>query len=1003
MMRVRFLLGHCLCLLLFMAAQPFRLLGQFQKYEGMTVENIQFRPAEQPLEASELHDILPLQMKQPLTSATVRESIGRLFETGHYSDIQVDAVPYQGGVAITFITKNSWFIGDVSVRGKVSSPPNRGQLQNATDLGLGQPFSDDKVDSAVSEMTRLLEANGLFESNIRTVFDWETTRDYQQVNIRFEVDSGPRDRFAMPKFTGDLKMDVERLMKAMNLRRFLLHTWKPMTQPRVRQGVNGVRHLYEKEDRLEAKVTLDRVQHNPELNSATPELTIFAGPQIEIKSVGAKVSSKEMKRLVPVYEEHAVDHDLLVEGTRNLTDHFQSKGYFDAEVQFKEQNIVNDKAVIDFLVNTGGRHRLVNIDIQGNRYFNRETIRERMYLQTRRFLQFPHGRYSGTFLRRDEDAVRSLYLANGFQDVKVGHVTEDDYRGKSGDISVTIQIEEGVQTFVRSLRVDGLHSLDRDKILATLSSVPGQPFSEFNVAVDRDTILARYFENGFPDATFEWKPTPAAEPNNVDLVFTIEEGKQQFVRQVLITGNRSTRVRLVNQTITLNPGDPLSPTQMTETQRRLYDLGVFAKVDTAIQNPDGATDHKYVLYNVDEARKYSIAVGLGAEVGRIGGCRNCLESPAGATGFSPRVSFDVTRGNLWGLTHSLSLRTRVSTLDQRALLTYTWPRFWSNENLTLSFTGLFQDSRNVRTFNYQREEGSVQLTQKYNKAITLFYRATYRHVTVSDLQVTPFLIGTLSQPDRVTVLSMTMIEDRRDDPLDPHRGRYNTLDVGVAAQIFGSKTGYFRFLGRNATYHPLTKRLVLARSLEVGNIYGFNNTPSPNSSGNGDVALDTIPLPERFFGGGGTSHRGFPEQQAGPRDPSTGFPLGGTALIFNQTELRFPLIGDNIGGVLYHDMGNIYSSIGKASPRTHQQNIEDFNYSVHAVGIGLRYRTPVGPVRADFGYSINPPRFFGFKGTSEDLINAGVNPCAPQPNGQSFCVPQSVSHFQFFISIGQTF
>src|SRR5436190_3184254 len=630
MIGVRYLLGHLVSLLLLVAAQSFPLLAQYQKYEGMTVENIRFMPPEQPLDPSELHDILPLQIKQPLKIETVRASIQRLFDTGRYSDIQVEALPYQGGVAVTFMTKNSWFIGAVSVTGKVSSPPNEGQLQNSSDLGLGLPYNDDKMERAVSEMTRLLEANGNFQSSIVPVFDWDTTREYQQVNIRFEVQSGPRARFTTASLTGDLKMDAARVISAMHLQRFLIRKWKPMTQPRVRQGVDNVRNLYQKENRLEAKVTLDRVNYDSEVNRASPALTIKAGPQIELHVVGAKVSGKEMKRRVPVFEEHSIDHDLLVEGSRNLRDYFQSKGYFEAEVEFKEQAVVNDKASIDYLANPGTRHRLVDIQIKGNRYFKTEAIRERMYLQTARFLQFPHGRYSGNFLRRDEDAIRSLYLSNGFQDVKVRHINQDDYLGKTGDISVTLEIEEGPQYFVHDLQVEGIKTLDREKIVAALSSAPGQPFSEFNVAVDRDTILARYFESGFPNATFEWKPSPAPEPHQIDLRFVIDEGKQQFVRQVLISGNHVTRTRLINHAITLNPGDPLTPVEMQQIQRRLNDLGVFAKVDTAIQNPDGATDRKYILYNLDEARRYSAAVGFGAEVGRIGGCQSCLASPAGA-------------------------------------------------------------------------------------------------------------------------------------------------------------------------------------------------------------------------------------------------------------------------------------------------------------------------------------------------------------------------------------
>ena len=114
---------------------------------------------------------------------------------------------------------------------------------------------------------------------------------------------------------------------------------------------------------------------------------------------------------------------------------------------------------------------------------------------------------------------------------------------------------------------------------------------------------------------------------------------------------------------------------MSETERRLYDLGVFSRVDMGIQNPDGETDQKYVIYDLEEARRYSVSVGVGAEFARIGGCAYCLDAPAGETGFSPRISLGVTRTDLWGIAHTLSLRTRFSTLEQQAILNYTGPVF----------------------------------------------------------------------------------------------------------------------------------------------------------------------------------------------------------------------------------------------------------------------------------------------------------------------------------------
>ena len=308
------------------------------------------------------------------------------------------------------------------------------------------------------------------------------------------------------------------------------------------------------------------------------------------------------------------------------------------------------------------------------------------------------------------------------------------------------------------------------------------------------------------------------------------------------------------------------------------------------------------------------------------------------------------------------------------MLSYNWPRFRTRSATALSFTGLYEDSRDVRTFSFKREEASAQLSQRLSKATTVFYRYTWRRVSVDQatLKITPLLIPLLSQPVRVGLLSFAWIQDRRDDPVEPHKGIYNTLDVGAGrATPSGRSATSCAFWRAMPPITPSARSWCWRAARSVGDIYAFNYRA---------IRSNAIPLPERFFGGGGNSHRGFPENQAGPRDLTTGFPLGGTALLFNQTELRFPLIGDNIGGCRFHDMGNIYSSLSNFSLRQKQRNVQDFDYMVHAVGFGIRYRTPIGPFRVDLGYSINPPSFIGFKADNQqDLINAGVNPCVTQP------------------------
>jgi outer membrane protein insertion porin family len=311
----------------------------------------------------------------------------------------------------------------------------------------------------------------------------------------------------------------------------------------------------------------------------------------------------------------------------------------------------------------------------------------------------------------------------------------------------------------------------------------------------------------------------------------------------------------------------------------------------------------------------------------------------------------------------------------------------------------------VRTFASHREEGSVQLSQTFSKSISGSLLLDYRRVSVSSVVIPVLLIPGLLQPVRIGMISANFTQDRRDDKADAHHGIYNTADLGVAGKFFGSQRSFGRILLRNATYHRLPRNMVLARQTQFGVI-------APFAAPAGLSDQESVPLPERFFGGGADSLRAFPYNQAGPRDtgmslipgsPSsqpTGFPLGGNALFFNNVELRFPFLGPNIQGVFFHDMGNVFSSVGNISFRFSQKSLQDFDYTVHAAGFGIRYRTPVGPIRLDLAYSINPPSFIGFSGTPQQLLQC--NPNLP-PQGPCVGVKQSISHFQFFFSIGQTF
>jgi len=959
-------------------------------FEGQRIVNVAFDPPQQPLEGSELFEILPVKRGQNYTAADVRAAIERLYATGRYADIQVDASTVAGGVAVTFMTKNSWFVGKVSTSDDISDPPNAGQIVNASRLQLGDPFDAAQIPAAVENIRKLLVQNGYFAPKIEPQLQYDET--YQQVNITFAIQTGKRARYEPPQISGDTSvLSQEVITQASHWRRFLLPGYHGITLNRTRKGIDSIRLKYENSNRLLATVVLNGIEPEEDNAKGKPEITVTPGPTVSITTPGTKISKRQLRENVPVFEEHTVDEDLLAEGRNNLRDYFQAQGYSDVEVKYRQPQVNHGATEIPYVIELGKRHSLAYIGISGNKYFDQKTIRERMFLLPKSF-EFRRGRYSEAFVKRDISTIKDLYESNGFRDAAITSRLVDDYKGHTGDLAIFLNIDEGPQYLVAALEIKGAKKLDLTNTVKSLSSQAGQVFSEYNVAADRETIIREYGKNGFPGATFEWNSKPGPRPNTVNLEFTIDEGRQQFVRQVVTSGLEITRPGLVaKQIVDLNPGDPLSPAAMADTQRKLYDLGIFSQVDMAIQDPDGDEDSKYVMYNLQEARRYSITTGFGLQFARIGGSNAVtdLSDPGGAPGVTPRVSIAISRLNLFGSGQTVTVQGVLSTLQKRALLNYFVPKIFNLPKFDATFSILYDDTYDVRTFQSKREEATVKLTQHVSKPITIFYDFSYRQVGVSNLKINPLLLPQLAESVRVGIAEINLIQDRRDDPLDPHTGIYNTINVGLATKYFGSQTSFARILGRNATYYRLGEKLVLARETQIGLQPAFS-IPANSEPG------DPIPLAERFFGGGGNTQRGFPENQAGPRDTLTGFPLGGSALFFNNTELRFPLYGANINGVLFEDAGNIYSSLGSISFRVDQRNQEDFDYMVHAVGFGIRYRTPIGPLRLDLAYSINPPRYNGFPGNYAQLVQCSVA-------GTCQASLQSISHFQFFFSIGQAF
>ena len=978
----------------------------FAEYQGRTVAQVQFSGVEGNYE-NQLRQVLAIKAGDTVERDKIRDSINALYATGRFADIQVEAQKTaEHQVVLVFVASPNYFVGEVNVD-NAPTHPSATQIINASKLQLGDLYTHEKLQLGLRRITTLLEENGYYHA--QATGEEEFDRKTQQVNVRLKIRLGSQAHIGGVSVTGKPFYSDSEIRDSAHL-----HPGDPASSDRIKDALQRLRKKYLKKNRLLAQITVEHT-YRPEKDSVDYTLNIDPGPRVQIDVEGYRLRRSLIKKYVPVYEENALDEDLLNEGRRNLLDYMQTRGYFEAKVGLKREE-ASDLLRVVYVIDPGARHKLVRLTFTGNKYFADDLLRARMQVQASGRL-LSYGRYSQTLLVSDIRGLEELYRANGFAQVKITSSVIDDYQGVTNQLAVNLQVEEGSQTLVGGLHFVGNNTLSEDELRNVVSTAEGQPFSDFNVSNDRDAILNEYFNRGFPNAIFEAAAKPMEDqPNRMDVTFTIHEGAQVFVNQVLVSGLNFTRPSIVQNQLQVHPGDPLSQVNMLDTQKKLYNLGVFNQVDTAIQNPDGKETNKNVLINVREAKRWTFNYGVGLEFQT--GQPTGAASPTGRTGVSPRVSFDVTRLNFRGRDHTITLKSHAGRLQQRVLLGYEAPRWFNSRKWRLTLTGYYDNTLDVTTFTSKRLEGSIQAQQSVGQATTdeqldrlpkLFYRMTYRRVQATNFapNFSDNQVPLLSKPARVGLLGVSYIRNRRDNDLETTKGSYYTFDADVASRYVGSQADFSRLLFQNSTYHPIKKKFVFARSTRIGIETPFGGTRIIPPGQPLPAGIAVIPLPERFFSGGGNSHRGFGLNQAGPRDPDSGFPVGGSGLFLNNLELRLPpvtlpFLQDNLSLAVFHDAGNVFNTghdMFHSLLRWRQRNPQlctqesthtqcDFNYISHAIGVGVRYKTPIGPVRFDFGYNLNPPSFPSFETDSQN---------------QQVFTPKQASHFNVYFSIGQTF
>jgi len=934
-------------------------------YEGQQVAAVDL-VANPKISVESLRPLVQQPTGEPYSSSKVAETISALQGTGRFSKVEVDVKPDSDGLKVTFLLEPALCFGIFDFQGATKTFSYTRLLQ-VVDIPNQTLYKQDLVSKAEDNLHQFFVSDGYFQAQVQA--QSQVDEAHMLAKVVFAIDLGKRAKLGNIIVQGPEPGEVDRLLRATRTLRASvtgesLKPGKPYTHKRIDSGVKRMKRDLAKQHHLASKVHLDHPDYHKDSNRVDLVIDARLGPIVKVHVTGAKLSplpflrDRQMKKLIPIFSEGAVDPDLVEEGRRNLIDFFQSRGYFNVKVNTNFQNEGSNVELV-YNVERGSRHRVESVDFRGNQHVDKDVLSRQAAVKAHRLL-LSRGKFSDKLLRQSVTGITAFYKNLGYEDVKV----DTDVVDREPKVYVTFQIAEGSQTLVDNLTIEGNSHISSSAFSpkAGLRLRPGQPFSPKALADDRSHIMAVYLDRGFLNSNFDSKVTRLPDnPHRVDVTYKITEKQQVQVDEVVLLGNKKTRASLVRKTVNINPAAALSQRALLAGESGLHDLGVFDWESVDARRTITDQTNEDVLVKLHEAGRNEITYGFGLQVARRGGNipSGTIALPglppitSGAANFtaeektfvSPRGSITFTRYNLRGLAESASASILISRLDQRALVTYAQPHFRASSWSSLFSASIERTTENP-TFAARLAEGSWQVEKPLNKdktrRIQLRYR--FRRTILSNLLI-PGLVLPEDQRLRLSTLSATWIRDTRDKPLDASRGFYQTLDLGITPKALGSSANFARLLGQSSYYKPFGPT-VWANRITLGLAKAFGNSDVPTS--------------ESFFSGGETTLRGFPINGAGPQrtvpacsnpaDPSTcvnlQVPIGGRQLFILNSELRFPLgIKEGLGAAVFYDGGNVYRAI----------NISHFvqDYT-NTIGVGLRYKTPVGPIRFDIGRNLNP-------------------------------------------------
>lgn len=847
-----------------------------------------------------LERLVTIQPGDPFSLAAVSESIKQIYQSRLFSDVVVERSGTEK-INLRFLLTRRITVRRIHFRGKkgMSGRTLRNSLYAVQEFAY---FSEEQLGPAVEELKRALGDHGYFQPKIQA--EVEQVTGTPQVDVIFDITAGAQYAISVIRFQGNADVPEAELRKTMKTQEGDLYSLS-----RLDQDLERLRQLYSRHQYPRAQVELSAEDFFPENGTVFLLIRIDPDERIEIRISGADVP---VSLVLPIWQERIFEDWGLGEGEARILDYLHQKGFVLAVVRSWTERMDSGIQVIHE-VDPGRKVKIRDVRFEGNAYFSSARLRDELGIADR-ILFF--GAIDGKRAFELSREIQTLYEIEGFPSAEVELKFSLD--GEAAEAVYTIQ--EGRQQRIQSIEITGASLIDPQLIRSRLGIREGGPYFRPFIQREVEKLSTFYLNEAVRGTRIEPRIEPLGE-DQFRVIFNIREGHLVRIKSIFVSGNRATRDSVIKRELRIAEGDPARAALIAQSKQNLENLGIFSEV--LIEEIPVAPDAEHVVITVREGERNYAGVGVGIETLETFRSASALLDAS----LRPRGTAEYMRANMFGTAASLSLVTQFSLAEKRLVLTWQQPYFLGIPAET--YVNGWIEAQDMISFAFEREGLSLTGMKPLRWGFDLLLTLGYARTTLTRLDVPPNEIDREFYPYSKTSLAPSLVWERRDDAFNPGRGYFSSLALEWAFPLFQTESDFLKGLFKFQRYFPLASRFMLGSTLRFG------------------LSMGKVPIHERFFAGGSNSFRGAKFDELGPKDPASGVPIGGKALVLFNFELNFPVVTalPDLSGVVFYDLGNVF------------YNRSDFDLRdlEHAVGLGVRYRTPFGPVRLELGWNLSDP------------------------------------------------